>query len=262
MLVLKTFKLSLKPLTFVFLLFFFSLFSIIPTFILSFNFSGEKVDPFNFYLNFLKNKNFFGEGLDLIGLFDFKDFRISSFFDSQLNLIFFITFISIFVFYHFFLPLIYKSIKGEKISFVWNSSFLVLIFGFIQLIIYFIFFYIYLYFSGQLKNYTDTLLLETYKIVLTSLFNLFFILFLLIFRYFFAFLKIFLSFENFSFSVLKNSLILSFKNYLKLIIFHLILFLIHYLFLNLLGGNILNVFIKTYLFLFLLSYYLTLKEAK
>ena len=262
MLVLVAFKRSFKLFSFLILLLIFSFISFFSSFLISFNLSGEKVDALNFYLSFLKNKNFFGDSSGIKEFFNLSNFRLSDFFSSQFGFLFFSTFFSIFIIYHILLPLIYKNLKSEKLSFSFKNSIFVLIFGFFQLIIYIILFYLYLYINSKVKNFTDYVMLETYKIALHSLINIIFLIFILLFRYFFTFLKIFLSFEVFTFSIFKNSFILSFKNYLKLTIFHLILFFINYLLLNLLGGNLINVFIKTYFFLFSLSYYLTLKENK
>jgi len=262
MLVLNAFKKSFKLFSFFVLLIIFSFISFFPSFLISFNLSGEKADALDFYLSFLKNKNFFGESFSLVEFFNLSNLKLNDFFNSQLGFLFFLTFFSIFILYHILLPLIFKNLKSEKLSFSLKNSIYVLIIGFIQLIFYSILFYFYIYINFKLKNFTDTVMLEVYKIVLHTLLNIIFLIILLLIRYFFVFLKIFLSFENFSFSSLKNSLFLSSRNYLKLSIFHLIIFLINYLLLNLLDGNIINVIVKTYFFVLSLSYYLTLKEGK
>ncbi|MEJ5167291.1 MAG: hypothetical protein WHV67_09725, partial [Thermoanaerobaculia bacterium] len=113
-----------------------------------------------------------------------------------------------------------------------------------------------------LEPFLDSLYFESYKILLEVLKDFLFLTFALFFRYFFSFIKLSLSFEKFSFSLLKSSLSLGFKNYLKLTLFHLVLLGINYLFLQIIGGNFLNIFIKTYLFQLSLSYYLVLKENK
>lgn len=251
MLVLKTFKISFKPISYLFLFFIFGFVSVFPAFFISLNFAGDSFNPLNFYLNFLQKKDFFGEDLSL-----------KKFFESQIGFLFLFSFILIFILYHISLPLIYKNLKGEKLLFIFKNSLFVLIFGIIQLIFYLIIFYLYFYFSNELKEYTDNLPLETYGIALNSLLQIFFILLFLILRYFFSFIKVELSFEQISFLIIKKSFLLSLKNFFNLTIFHLLLFGINYLILNLLGGNIINVFIKTYFLLLSLSYYLLLSEKK
>lgn len=262
MLVLKTFKISFKPISYFFLFFIFGFVSIFPAYFINLNFKGDNLNPLNFYLNFLQKKDFFGEDFALKIFSDHSAFSLKGFFKSQMGFIFLISFILIFILYHISLPLIYKNLKGEKLSFIFKNSLIVLIFGTVQLIFYLIIFYLYFYFSMQLKEYTDNLPLETYSIALNGLLLIFFILLFLILRYFFSFTKVLLSFEQISFSIIKKSFSLSFKNFFNLTIFHLSLFGINYLILNFLGGNILNVFTKTYFLLLSISYYLLLSREK
>lgn len=253
MLVLKTFKISFKPISFLILFFIFGFISIFPAYFISLNFKGDSLNPLNFYLNFLQKKDFFGVDLTLKTNFNLKEF-----FESQMGFLFLISFILVFILYHIFLPLIYRNLKGEKLTFIFKNSIIVLIFGLIQMLIYLMIIYLYFYFSNELKEYTDNLPLETYSIALNGLLEIFFILLLLILRYFFSFIKVLLSFEQISFSIIKKSFLLSFKNFFNLTIFNLLLFGINYLILSLLGGNIINVFTKTYFLLLSLSYYLIL----
>lgn len=262
MLVLKTFRISFKPISFLILFFIFGFISIFPAYFISLNFKGESLSPLNFYLNFLQKKDFFGEDLSLKKFLELSNLNLKEFFESQMGFLFLISFILIFILYHIFLPLIYRNLKGEKLTFIFKNSIFVLIFGLIQMLIYLMIFYLYFYFSNELKEYTDNLPLETYSIALNGLLEIFFILLLLILRYFFSFIKVLLSFEQIVFSIIKKSFLLSFKNFFNLTIFNLLLFGINYLILNLLGGNIINVFTKTYFLLLSLSYYLILSQEK
>lgn len=256
MLVLKAFKISFKPIPYLYLFLIFSFVSIFPAYFISLIFKGDNLNPLNFYLNFLQKKDFFGEDFVL------TNFNLKGFFESQMGFLFLISFILIFILYHTTLPLIYRNLKGEKLSFIFKNSLYVLIFGLIQLIIYLILFYLYFYFGSELKKYTDNLPLETYSIALDGLLKIFFIVLFLILRYFFSFIKVELSFEQISFFIIKKSFLLSLKYFFNLTIFHLLLFGINYLILNLLDGNIINIFTKTYFLLLSLSYYLILSEKK
>lgn len=262
MLVLNALKKSFKPLPFLYLLIIFSFISFFPSFFVSLNFSGEKVDGLNLLLNYIRNEGFFGGVSKIIELLDLSNFNIKDFFSSSIGFLFFLTFFSFFVIFHLFLPFIYKKINSEKSPIFSKNSFFVLLAGVVQILIYGLLFYLYIFVNSYLNPFFESLILETYKIVLEVLKDIIFLFFALLLRYFFSFLKVFLSFEDFSFSHLKNSLSLCFKNYFKLLIFHLLLFGINYFFLQLLGGNFLNVLLKTYFLQLSLSYYLVLKENK
>lgn len=262
MLVLSALKKSLKPLPFIYLFFLFSFFSFFLSFIFSINYSGETLDGINFFLNFINNPNFYCEYSAISKFLDLSSFNFNDFFKSTLNFLFLITFLSILIIYHLFLPLIYRKLNSEKSPIFSINSLYVLIAGFFQILFYSFLFYLYFLLNSYLKPFLDSLFFESYKIVLEVLKDFVFLIFALFLRYFFSFTKVFLSFEKFSFSLLKSSLSLTFKNYLKLTLFHLVLFGLNYLFLQITGGNFLNVLIKTYFLQLSLSYYLVLRENK
>lgn len=262
MLVLGALKRSIKPLPFLYLILIFSSAAFFLSIIFSINYSGQNLDAFNLFLNFINNPSFYKGYKELAEFLDLSSFNLKNFFHSTLNFLFLFTFLFTFIIFHLFLPLIYKKLNSEKGSILSYNSLYVLISGCFQLLLYSLLFYLYILLNSYLKPFFNSLLLETYKIVLEALKDFVFILFALFLRYFFAFTKVTLSFEKFSLLVLKNSLSLTFKNFLKLTLFHLILFGINYSLLQVFSGNFLNVLIKTYFFQLSLSYYLVLEENR
>ncbi len=265
MLVLNSLKTSLRPVSFLILIIIFSTSSFLPSFLISMQFLGEygeEVGALDLYLNYLKNKSFWGEISEIYEFINLSNLGILHFFNSPFALLILISFLSYFFLYHLFLPTLYKNLKEKMINFSINNSIFVLVVGLIQLWIYYLLLSFYAYINQNLKNYTETFVFESYGIALSILINFLFLIIFLYFRYFFSFLKLNLSFSNFSFEMVKESFSLSSKNYLKLSLLHLLLFLINYFLLQILGGNLLNFILKAYFILFSLSFYLSIKGTQ